>query len=267
MFWIVQNNIYSEDGWEKLIEALERLNVKHSVHKVVPFSGTLDPTPAPTPGPVVVMGSYTLARIAKEQGWSPGAFVSDNLDYEVQQAHWGIYMFNFGAWVGALKDVEPQTHPFFIRPTTDSKSFSGFVTDWPEFEKWRVNTLDLAKDGYITVTGETRVMVSRKYEIAREYRTWIVDKKVVTASLYKTGSHKYYRPEVDERIINFAEKMASYYTPARAFVLDVFESIIDARTGRTGELYIGEVNCLNASGFYAADVQKLVAAIEEMKGF
>lgn len=54
----------------------------------------------------------------------------------------------------------------------------------------------------------------------------------------------------------FAAARAAEFQPARAFVLDVFEF--------EGELFIGEVNNLNSAGFYAADMQKLVAAIDSM---
>lgn len=48
--------------------------------------------------------------------------------------------------------------------------------------------------------------------------------------------------------------MASIWAPLPAFVMDV------CRCG--GEWKIIEINTLNACGFYAADLDKLVAAIE-----
>jgi hypothetical protein len=257
MHWIVQNNIYSEEGWGKLIDALDRLQVSYSIHKCVPFAGILEPEPAPPPGPVIVMGSYTLAREAQRRGWIPGVFLNENFDYEIQENQWMGYMFNDERWIGAVKDVPEQRLPFFIRPTTDSKSFTGFVTDWLDFCDWRKRLLELRPEDGATMDENTRVLVSPKKFIAREYRTWIVDGKVITASLYKQGPHKYSRPEVDDRVIEFANARAQQFQPARAFVLDVFED-------EHGLLYIGEINNLNSAGFYAADMQKLVAAIDNM---
>lgn len=257
MHWIIQNNIYSEDGWQSLVDALDRLGVSYSVHKCIPFAGTLDPEPCPPPGPVVVMGSYTLAREAQRRGWVPGVFLNENFDYERQEDRWLGYMFNDERWVGRFDEVPEQRLPFFIRPTTDSKAFTGMVTDWPEFSAWRKRVLDIT-DSWITVAGGMRVVVSPKKEIAREYRTWIVDGRVVTSSLYKQGPHKYARPEVDPGVIEFAAERAAQFQPARAFVLDVFED-------PEGGLWVGEVNNLNSAGFYAADMQKLVAAIDAME--
>lgn len=64
MYWVIQNNIYAEEGFQKLIETLERLNLTYSIHKVIPFLGTIEPACNPPNGPVIVMGSYTLARVA-----------------------------------------------------------------------------------------------------------------------------------------------------------------------------------------------------------
>lgn len=269
MFWILQNNIYSEEGWHSLVEALDRLGIKYSVHKVVPFAGIMEPEPQPPPGPVIVMGSYTLANEAIKRGWKPGAFITDHLDYELQLKHWGHNMFNSQCWIGELKDVPEQHKPFFIRPTADSKAFTGYITDWPSFKEWvereqRQSRL-YPQDGGAYFNENTRVLVAPKREIVREYRTWIVDGKVVTASLYKQGPHKYARPEVDERVIQFANNMAGIFQPARAFVLDVFQTPTGHPDWDDGDLWIGEINNINSAGFYAADMQKLVAALDAMQ--
>jgi hypothetical protein len=82
---------------------------------------------------------------------------------------------------------------------------------------------------------------------------------VVTASQYKLGRHKTYQPLVDQRVLDFAKAQAKIWSPAPAYVLDVFEDL-------DGKLWIGEVNTLNCAGFYAADMNKLVGAIEEYVG-
>lgn len=88
MHWIVQNNIYSEDGWERLTGALDRLGISYSIHKCIPFVELLEPEADPPPGPVIVMGSYTLAREAQKRGWVPGVFLNDYFDIEVQENQW-----------------------------------------------------------------------------------------------------------------------------------------------------------------------------------
>lgn len=264
MYWIIQNNIYSEDGWIRLTDTLDRLGIAYGTHKCIPFVGTLEPEPTPPPGPVVVMGSYTLAREAQKRGWIPGVFLNENFDYEVQYKHWGHLMFNADAWTGKLKDVPEQLNPFFIRPLHDNKAFTGYVTDWPDFKIWLEREQRQSKlypqDGGAYFNEDTPVLVSTKKTIVREYRTWIVDSKVITMSLYKTGTWKHSEECTEDRVRSFANFCASIFCPARAFVLDIFED-------NYSHLYIGEVNNLNSSGFYAADMQKLVAAIDSMEGY
>lgn len=98
-----------------------------------------------------------------------------------------------------------------------------------------------------------------------QLRRPIVDGKAVTASLYKTGTRKHYDGQVDERILAYAERRAKEFCPARAYVLDVFEAVDDPHA--QARLYIGEVNNFNSAGFYAADMQKLIGAVEAMEGF
>src|SRR6185312_8610574 len=234
MHWILQNNIYSEEGWDKLVTALDRLGISYSVHKYLPFVGTLDPDPTPPPGKVIVMGSYTLAREAQKRGWEPGVFLNDNFDFEKQQPHWKGLMINGSAWVGPFSEVPVQIDPFFIRPTEDSKAFTGFVTDWPSFTEWRAKVMQIEQ--YTEqLKPHTRVMVCPKKDIAREYRCWIVDEKVVTASLYKTGTRKHYQECTEQRIIEFAEECARVWSPCRAYVLDVFQTHYPAYANKYGD--------------------------------
>lgn len=256
MHWIVQTNIYSEPAYDSVLQALERLRLPFSVHRCIPFAGTLEPDPNPQTKNVVILGTYTLAKIAQTRGWTPGVFVNDNFTFFAQSARWGERMFNADATVYSFGDVAlgARQEPFFIRPVDDSKSFVGTVHDAETFLEWQGRVLALTPEDNPTLNRDTEVIVARKKPIFAEYRTWIVDGRVVAWSQYKTGSRKHYIEHVDERVLRFAEECAAVWSPHRAYVLDVFE-------GEEG-LRIGEVNCLNCAGYYAANVQKIIEAIE-----
>jgi hypothetical protein len=258
MHWVLQSNLYSEENFEHLVTALERFGLAYSIHKVIPFIGELEPAPVFAEGTrVITMGSYTLARAAARFGWQPGAFL-DNLDFAVQHARWGDRMFNADAQVLTIATVPPQIEPFFMRPTLDTKTFTGEVMDWPTFAAWRERILAIAPDAGATIDADTSVMICRKKTIHSETRTWIIDGRVVTASGYKVGTLKRYtRPhEVDDHITQFAAECAAVWSPNRAYVLDVFDTPDGPK--------IGEVNNLNSAGWYRADMAKLVMALEEM---
>jgi len=257
MHWIIQGNVFSEEGWDRLIDALDRVGASYSIHRCVPFIRTLQPEPELPPGPVVVMGTYGLVQTAKERGWVPGAWSDEDFDYRVQVGHWGDAMFNAQCTLHRFGDVPFQEQPFFMRPVFDSKDFTGMVTDWEDYSNWREMVSKLTPEDGATMSLDTTVMVGPVRKIAREFRTWVVAGKVVTASQYKLGRHKTYQPLVDQRVIDFAQAQAKIWSPAEAFVLDVFET-------PDGDLFIGEVNTLNCSGFYAADMVALVGAIEDL---
>lgn len=256
--WVLQNNLYSEDGWDALTSTLDRFGYSYSVHKCVPFVGTLEPEASPPQGPVIVMGSYTMARHAKDRGWTPGAWLG-NLDYRIQQDHWGDFMLNADATYATVKtlNVDFAVDPFFVRPVHDTKSFTGRVFDRVEWQEFQDGILRVESESP-TLTGKTEIMVCPKKEIWSETRTWVIDRKVVTASGYKLGTLKRYSPpeDVDPRITQFAQLLADVWSPNDAYVMD----IADTPNG----LRIVEVNNLNSAGFYKADMQKLVQALEEL---
>lgn len=255
MHWVIQENIFNEYGYNQLIETLIRFDISHSIVKVVPFDCRTEPD-INLEGPVIVMGAYTMWRVAHVKGWIPGSFINDNFDYQVQLSHWGQRMFNYGCKVYRFADVPKQKEAFFIRPIHDTKSFTGQVIEWAEFADWRSKIMDI-QTSYCTITADTLVQVGRWQEIFAEYRLWIVDNRIVTSSLYKRGGKAFSSEEVDPEIIAYGQDCIKYWTPARAFCLDIF-------VGPEGPA-IGEINNINAAGFYKADIQKLVLALNEMK--
>jgi hypothetical protein len=267
MRWVIQSDIYEEENYQKLLDTLYSFNLEYSVHKAVPFIGVIEPDlDLPPETKVIVMGSYSLARHARNRGWKPGAFV-DNLDFEIQHKHWGDRMLNGDAKIYKFGEIPFQYEPFFMRPVLDTKTYTGVVVDWGQYETWRDNMRRMpeANDPVndplsVSVhTLEDTTMVCRKKKIFTETRTWVIDGEVKTCSGYKMGTIKRYTsPEqVDQHIIDYANACAQLWSPNRAYVMDIAE---------TDEgLKIVEVNNLNSAGWYRCDMQKLVMALEGME--
>ena len=257
MHWIIQENFCREASWDSLVEFLERMQIPYSMHKVVPFVGDLIPEPVINEKNVIVMGSYALRHPAKRHGWIPGVFDLHEHDFERQREHWGKHMLNFDSRVCTFRDIEFGDEPvLFIRPIHDSKVFSGNVYDPELVAEWKRN-LALGDLGNGSSLGlETPVQVCIPKQIYAEYRYWIVAGQIATRSQYKRGDRVVASPEVDERIDEYVRARVAEWQPAEAFVIDVCE---------TPERYkIVEINTLNAAGYYAANLPKLVMALEEM---
>jgi len=79
---------------------------------------------------------------------------------------------------------------------------------------------------------------------------FVVNGRAVTGSQYRLKSMLHVKPDLPSEVREFAERMAALYSPEPGFVMDVSEW--------RDRLYITELNCFNASGFYACDVRKIV---------
>lgn len=257
MHWVLQTNIFNEVGYNTLIETLERFAIAHSVHKVVPFVGSLDPMPVLSTKNVICMGSYSMRHVAKENEWNPGVFDLEPFDFMAQLNAWGGHMLNADAVVSRFEDVIFTEDEMFIRPVHDSKVFAGQLTSAEEFTGWKNRVCVLEHDYGDRVFGDTLVQVCNPKKIFSEHRFWVVKGQIVTCSTYKIGNRVVYHPEenVDHRFWGYVEDRIACVRPHDAFVIDV----ADTAEG----LKIVEVNTLNSSGFYAGDVQKLVFALED----
>lgn len=255
MHWILQNNIFSETGWDALVATLERFQLSHSVHKVVPFVGELIPAPLLEHRNVICFGSYSMRHVASRNGWSPGVFDLFDQDFRVQLAHWGQHLLNAGSQLCAFKDARFTEELMFVRPTTDSKCFAGKVFTREEFLPWQEAVCALKLEDGSNLTPETEVQLAQPIVIHAEYRYWVVKGKIVTRSEYKRGSRVASRTLIDERVDQYVAERVREWQPHEAFVIDV----CDTEAG----LKIVKLNTLNASGFYAADVQQLVMCLED----
>lgn len=270
MHWILQENLFKESEWEKLVGTLERFGIPYSVHKVIPFIGELVPPAEPKQAKVICFGSYSMRHSAQQFNWSPGVYDLEPFDFTKQLAKWGTDMLNYDSQVCAFKDAVFEDLAF-IRPIHDSKVFAGRVFDWAEFMDWQRKVCVLEEDYGNSLTKDTLVQVCQPKTIYAEWRFWVVDGQIVTYSQYKRGDRVIYSDQVDDYVIRYAHAMVRHgditlaMRPSResqihrAYVIDVCET--------ENGMKIVEVNTINAAGFYAGDVTKLVMALEDMERY
>jgi hypothetical protein len=259
--WILQENIFNEPKWEELVSNLERFGIPHSVHKVVPFVGELHPDIDVPDGKVVCMGSYSMRHIARRKGWNPGVYDLAGVSFLDQFCAWGGMLLNAESRICSFGSLV-LTEPTFVRPEDDTKSFAGKVFQPDEWNEWREKIVRDGKAYGYTVTEDTRVIASAPKEIHSEARYWIVNDHVATSSMYRQAGEVRYGPVIDAEFDWFVggltTKMSTnYWRPADAYCLDV------CRT--PNGMKVVEINTLNSAGYYDADMQKLVMAIEEME--
>jgi hypothetical protein len=256
MHWILQTDLFSEEGYRILLETLRRFEIPFSIHNVIPFTGKLTRPRAPhLKGPVICMGSYSLRHAAKKHRWFPGVFDLEPFDFTEQLKAWGTHMLNADSVVVRFADAVMPLNSMFIRPIQDSKVFAGKVFEAEDFYDWQTRVCVLNHDHGTSLSNDTLVQVSPIKDIHSEYRFWVVKGRIVTASQYKLGSQVIYSPVVDESLFDYVRERIAEHQPAEAFVIDVCTT--------PDGMKIVETNTLNSSGFYAADIQKLVMSLED----
>jgi len=258
MHWILHDGFFRGPGGQALPESLKRLSLPMSMHKVVPFVGELSPIPVLTTQNVICMGAYSLRLVASRMAWRPGVFDIGVYDFVEQRKRWGELMLNHDSVVCSLSEASFTSDRMFVRPTDDSKAFTGQAFDRGDFEEWRGRVCALDFAATVSLNADTVVQVSPIKTIHSEYRLWVVKGEIVTASLYRRDGKGVFDAWVDPAVLAFAASAIDSkngWQPHDAFVIDIADTPAGYR--------IIEINTLNASGLYACDVTRLILALED----
>ncbi len=253
--WLLQDNVFSEPFYDKMIDLFERLGIKYVNVKCVPFTGEMIPHPD-VEGVVVAIGSYSFTNNSRNY-WSPGSWTNDNFDYRVWSEKW-THILNKPAVITTFGEVQKQTEPFFIRPCADDKLFTGqVIEEWPKFETWREKVKNL--DCYTELNVDSPVIISEPCKIEDEYRFVVVKGQLITGSLYGVNvGYKEVTEGQNPDLWKFVQDRIEEWQPADVFVIDIAVS--------GGNFWVLEMGNMNSAGLYECDVQKIVFAIQDMLG-
>jgi hypothetical protein len=245
MHWIIQQSIFKPGNYDLLVSALENLGIDYT--SVAIKNGEMFPD-VDIQGKVYICGAIKLTKIAADRHWSAGSFLNAEFNFDLWRKKLGTEMLNFDVVKGTLADVDiGALASFFIRSLEDNKAFDGMVMDREMLADWR---RDPSKIHLSTL----EVIVSPIKKIYREYRLFVVNKQVVTGSVYKIGGRPEISSVIDADVIDYAINIIGKWTPADSFVIDI-------SLGEDG-LKVIEFNNINSSGFYASNVAKYVEAIQ-----
>jgi ATP-grasp domain, R2K clade family 3 len=252
MYYIVQENLFREEGFHQLMEIFERHYIEHEVVKFIPFVHEIDFKT--TRKDVFVFGSVNMSHTCKKYDFVPGSMYNENHDVEVYGKYYGDEMLNSDGHVMRFGDPLPfDNFLFFARPTKDTKAFTGQVFTQ---EAWKEYVQECIKnDALKNLNEETKVLIASLKHPQQEVRCWIVNGKVITISRYKLGNFvNTQNYDHEQGFIDYAQKIADIYCPAEAFVLDI--CLVD------DQYKIVEINCFNCAGFYDGNMFKIIEALE-----
>lgn len=252
MFYLIQDS--KEERYQILLDTLDRLKMEYEVCKYRPFLHEIEFKTDRKD--IWCFGAYDLTGLSEKYGFKPGQMANDNHNFEVYGPKYGEHMLNSDYIIMDFSTPLPEDDKwdiFFARPTKDTKVFAGQIfnrVSWNEYVHicQKNDTIKIIED-------ETKIVISSPKNILQEIRCWVVGGKVITISQYKVGRRVTAKNlDDDTEAFNFAQEMVDIYQPAQSFVIDIC---------RTSEGFkVIEINCINASGFYHMDCDKLLMALE-----
>lgn len=270
MHYIIQENVFREQHYDLLEKTIKRLGLTYTTVRVFPFVDKItnlkdipdgpfnvDDLPDFNPGTdnVFCFGAIKLARVAALRGWKPGSMMNQNHDFEVYKEHYRENLLNWDSKVQRFVDPVDWIYgeKKFFRPTQDTKTFTGKVfsqVEWEDFVYYHLN------NGHLTTLNEnTQIQVSTVKKIYKEIRFWVVGGEIITGSQYRLGNQTIYDSNYEPEAQEFAQSMVDKFQLTEAFVIDVCLT-------ESGWKVV-ECGCINACGFYKANLQNLIISLED----
>lgn len=249
MIWILQNNLISEIQVNEIIYAFKEHCIPFEEVKVIPFSDEIevqsdDPYKIP-------YGSTSLSNYAYKHNWG-GIFFNENfrmsewLNNRADLLNHDCHIYS----VDEARHIMPmeEEREWFIRPDNDLKEFAGECMLTSQFNAW----MDKMKGANGNLLNEkTQIVVAPAKEIPVEYRWFIVGGEVIDGSVYRINRRLFKKHVDDPDKIKQAQELADKWLPHETCVMD-----------STSDKVI-EFNCLNSSGFYDHDIEKIIGAVDE----
>jgi hypothetical protein len=248
MKYLLQNNLLSDIFLEKVKD----LHSKYPsiLCEIIPFDNQIS-TKEPLEGlDYIPYGSSSMTRIGYKRGYTGVCFNENFKHSEYSKHHKSINNGVFNS-EKAKKFLAENEGNWFIKPNRDAKNFTGFVDHSAHLIAFINDKMRYANSsGDYGITKDFEFVISKPVDIDLEVRWFVVDGKVIDGSVYKLGNGKHSENVFNNsEMVREAQSFADTWLPHKNVCMDLFLS--------EGELYLGEFNCINSSGFYDNDMDKI----------
>jgi hypothetical protein len=209
---------------------------------------------------VVCYGSLQFAsRIRRAAQWIPGVYCSlDAYECAYYYPRLGQCLLNEHYVMLPFGELERRkdflfdtfdTNEIFIRPSSGFKLFTGKVVTRNSWEK------DLKLFSFYDVDPERIVVAAPGRIVDREWRTVVVEGKIVAASLYMEKGEIKQSPGCPDDVWQYAQDVVdeNNYDPDRAWTLDIADTCEGNR--------VIEVGAFSTSGLYECDWKAVAKAV------
>ncbi len=271
--WIVEDNVFHE-SIQPLKEEIKNQGMRVEEVGLKHYFGEKSYDMYPENTCVLVYGSLQLCAKLRGKPWYPGVIATlDNYRCSTYYAHFGKYLLNndyvmlpFNELYRRLPDLfseKGEAGALFIRPDDGYKSFTGNLVYNGEHEdalKLMEGSIEASIDSS-SVCGQPKsslVVVAPPYNVLKEWRFFVVDRKVITGSRYKTNGKLDIADGYDPVAFEVAQQIvdSTQWQPDPAYSLDIC---------KTASGYsLMEIGAFSCSGMYRASLPELVKAVSEV---
>ena len=266
MHWVIQSSLGHSPELARLAKVCQSQG--HAVHwaESPPFSEVLPDVS--TEAPAIFYGSARFAALVHAAGrWHPGVFWDDErFRASTWRRHLVDHLINADAQHLLLREVLTHAaienradHHYFVRPDRDLKDFAGQCMTGSELHAFATRIVALGEEA--SPRPDTEILIASPKTLLHEWRLFMVEGQLCSGSHYRSAGRLDVRPEVLDRVREFAEARSATWEPAPVYALDIGE-VSNTDGGR--RLGIIEYNGFNSSGFYAADVERVVASVSRV---
>lgn len=231
--------------------------IPHNYVGVIPYDNaiTTDGKVSLNGKDFIPYGSTLFVNLAKERGWKGLHFDLDQFNYKAALAN-RTDMLNSNVMrlddaIVYLKTLEE--FEVFTRPSQDLKQFAGLTIRSDECAKWFQDMISCEFEGSYRQLPSMEVVVSPIKPIQAEWRWFIVNRKIITGSMYRAHNQMRKERVREQALIDEAQYFADQWLPDDSCVMDL--ALVD------NVLKVIEFNCINASGFYDCDVPAIFKAL------
>ena len=251
--WLIQAFGCHSENSNKLIAELQKRELPYTLCGVQPFSTEISGLEDLVVERALAYGSTKFVSLIQHTGIKPGVFFDFSSFNVLAWRQLAEDYLNKDSIVYNVKSLTGEIyHDIFIRPVMDLKAFAGTIAlkgdTWEDFFSRTFKTDDYDKGQLVAIR--------HPLKIKEEQRFFIVNRKIVAHSRYKLNGESSISPRIDLHFMAYVQNyVRNAWLPNETCVIDF------AHVGH--DYYMLEFNCFNCSGFYAADVGKIVEAIQE----
>jgi hypothetical protein len=264
MIWLVQNAMFGDEfGIDQFTAAIDATGDRRIQLDYVFWESTIDLKLTDTvPSELIPFGTRSFVAYAMKQGWK--VFWDKSYEYSSLLAL-GEEFINYDMTVGPLdKLVVPDQGKIYIREAAGFNIIKGKVINayaWPDwvrgFTEDRENDSNPHHHDWHPINGDSLFVTAPVKTITDEWRVWVINGEVVSASQYvRNGDIQYSNADENWYVTSYAQRMVEKFPFATdSYVIDIFKT--------DKGLKVGEINCLHCSGWYHVNPQKVVHALSK----